>query len=131
MSEHVETVRRGQEGFNRADLAPVRGLVTDDVEWGGAFPGVTSVYRGPDEMEVWMDAIREAWETFEVSLDEVVRDEGDVLVAAEGLRGRGRGSGIDVEMRIFSVYWFEAGKIAKRQPFTTREEALEAAGLSE
>jgi hypothetical protein len=34
-------------------------------------------------------------------------------------------------MRIFSVYWFEDGKIRKRQPFTERSAALEAAGLSE
>jgi ketosteroid isomerase-like protein len=78
-----------------------------------------------------MDTIRAAWEKFEVTPDEVVRDEGDVLVVAERQRGRGRGSGVEVVMRVFSVYCFREGKIRRRQAFTERKAALEAAGLSE
>jgi hypothetical protein len=36
-----------------------------------------------------------------------------------------------VEMRAFAVYRFEEGLIVRREAFTTREQALEAAGLSE
>jgi hypothetical protein len=32
---------------------------------------------------------------------------------------------------VFSVYSFRQGKVRRRQAFTEREEALEAAGLSE
>ncbi len=78
-----------------------------------------------------MDAIRSAWEEFEVTPDEVVRDEGDVLVVAELKHGRGRGSGVEVEVRVFSVYFFRQDKVRRRQSFTEREAALEAAGLSE
>ena len=74
-----------------------------------------------------MDAVRAEWESFEVSIDEVIRDEGDVIVIAERLRGRGRESGAEVEMVIFSTYWFREGKITKRRVFTSREQALEAA----
>ena len=34
-------------------------------------------------------------------------------------------------MRIFPAYWFEGGKIRRRDAFTEREDALEAAGQSE
>jgi hypothetical protein len=34
-------------------------------------------------------------------------------------------------MQIFSAYWFEGGKIRRRDAFTEREEALEAAGVSQ
>jgi hypothetical protein len=34
-------------------------------------------------------------------------------------------------MQVFSVYRLDHGKVRKRQAFTEREAALEAAGLSE
>jgi ketosteroid isomerase-like protein len=82
-------------------------------------------------MAEWMDVIRSEWVEFEVTLDEVLYDGEDVLVVAELLRGRGRESGAEVEMRIFSTYWFEDGKLRRRAAFTERTAALEAAGLSE
>jgi ketosteroid isomerase-like protein len=82
-------------------------------------------------MQVWMDLIRSAWEEFEVTLDEVLYDGDDVVVVTELLRGRGRESGAEVEMRVFSAYWFENGKLRRREAFTERNAALAAAGLSE
>ena len=55
----------------------------------------------------------------------------DLVVVTELLRGRGRGSGAEVEMRVFSAYWFEEGKVRRRAAFTERKAALEAAGLRE
>jgi ketosteroid isomerase-like protein len=129
--EKLANLRRGYEAFNRGDPSVARELPTPDVEWGttGTFPGLVGVYRGPEALPRWMDAIRSAWEKFEITPDEVVRDEGDVLVVAEQQRGRGRGSGVQVEMRVFSVYAFRQGKIRRRQAFTQRAAALEAAGL--
>ena len=135
--ETLATLRRGYEAFNRGDTSVIREfareVATPDVEWGatGAFPGVDGMYRGPEAIQEWMDVIRSAWEEFEVSLDEVLHDGDDVVVVAELLRGRGRGSGVEVEMRIFSTYWFEEGKLRRRAAFTERKEALEAAGLEE
>ena len=131
--ENVEIVRRGHEAFNRDDLSVISELATPDVEWGatGAFPGVDAGYRGPEAIREWGDLIRSEWEEFEVSLDEILHDENDLIVVAERLRGRGRGSGVEVEMRVFSAYWVEEGKIKRRAAFTDRVEALEVAGLSE
>jgi ketosteroid isomerase-like protein len=131
--ENVELLRRGIEAFNRADASVAMELVTPDVEWGttGTFPGLEGVYRGPEALPNWMATIRSAWEWFEVGIDEVVHDEGNMLVVAELLRGRGRGSGAEVEMRVFSVYSFREGKVRRRQAFTDRDEALEAAGVRE
>jgi len=133
----LATLRHAYEAFNRGDTSVIlelaREIGTPDVEWGatGAFPGVEGMYRGPEAMQEWMDIIRSAWEEFEVSLDEVLHDGDDVVVVAELLRGRGRGSGVEVEMRIFSAYWFEQGKLRKRAAFTEPKAALEAAGLRE
>jgi ketosteroid isomerase-like protein len=131
--ERLANLKRGYEAFNRGDASVAMDLATPDVEWGtsGTFPGLVGVYRGPEALPRWLDTIRSAWEKFELTPDEVVRDEADVLVVAELERGRGRGSGVEVVMRVFSVYSFRQGKIRRRQAFTEREAALEAAGLSE
>jgi ketosteroid isomerase-like protein len=130
---NLERLRRGHEGFTRGDISSLRENVADDVDWGttGAFPGLDESYLGPEALERWMEAVRSAWESFEVEIDEVVRDADDVLVITERLWGRGRGSGVETEMQIFSVYWFDEGQIVRRRVFDSREDALEAAGLSE
>jgi ketosteroid isomerase-like protein len=130
--ENLANLTRGYDAFTRGDMSTVTDLATPDVEWGATnFPGIEGVYRGPDGMRRWMDTIRSAWDEFEVTLDEVLHDRGDVVVVGERVRGRGRGSGAEVEMRVFSMYWFEEGKVRKRSVFTERKAALEAAGLSE
>jgi ketosteroid isomerase-like protein len=138
MSEEMfATLRRGYEAFNQGNKSALlelsREMATPDGEWGaiGAFPGVEGMYRGPEAIQEWMGVIRSAWEEFEVSLDEVLHEGDDVVVVAELLRGRGRESGVEVEMRVFSAYWFENGKIRRRAAFTERREALKAAGLRE
>jgi ketosteroid isomerase-like protein len=126
--ELLEKIQIGHEGFSRGDLTEAKRNLSDDVEWGttGAWPGLEGVYRGKDALDEWMQILHSEWDRFGVSLDEVIRDDGDVMVLAERLKGRGRESGIEVEMQVFSVYWAEGGKIVRRRSFTTRDQALEA-----
>jgi ketosteroid isomerase-like protein len=130
---NVEKLRRGHEGFNRGDLGPMKAIAADDVDWGtsGSFPDLEPAYRGSEAVQKWMDAVRSAWESFDVSIADVVRDTDDVVLIEERLQGRGRGSGAEAEMHIFSVYWFEGGKIVRRRVFESQPEALEAAGVRE
>jgi ketosteroid isomerase-like protein len=130
---HVERIRRGQEEFSRGDLDELLSFVSDDVDWGttGQFPGLERSYRGPDALVRWMETVRSAWESFEVSVQDVIHEADDVVVLSERLWGRGRESGAEVEMRIFAVYWFEAEKVTRRRVFDNRADALEAAGLED
>ena len=129
MSEElIEKILIGHEGFNRGDFSEAKASLADDVEWGttGAWPGLDRLYHGPNALDEWMEVLYSEWETFGVSLDEVIRDDGDVVVLAERLSGCGRESGIEVEMQVFTVYGSEQGKIVRRLSFRTREEALAA-----
>ena len=126
---HVKTIQEGHEGFSRGDMSWAMRNVAEEVEWAttATFPGLERVYRGPDAMLEWMETIRAEWEDFDVSLDEVVREEDDAIVIVERLWGRGRASGAEAEMRIVALYRFTPeGKILKREVFDTPEEALAA-----
>jgi len=128
----IATLNRGHEAFNRGDAAGMMELSTPDVEWvaSGVFPGIEGVHEG-EAVQEGVDALRSAWEEFDVSLAEVLHRSADLLVVVERLRGRGRGSGVEVEMAVFSAYWFEDGRIRRRLAFSEREALLEAAGLSD
>jgi ketosteroid isomerase-like protein len=73
-----------------------------------------------------VEVVRSAWESFEVSTEEVLRDDEDVVVIVERLFGRGRQSGAEAEMTLVAAYWFEKGKIVRRRAFETPQEALAA-----
>jgi ketosteroid isomerase-like protein len=122
----LDKIKIGHEGFNLGDLSEAKKNIADDVEWSttGIWPGLDGTYRGPEAMDDWMRILQAEWSSFQVSLDEVIQDAGNAIVVAERLSGRGRESGIEVEMQVFSVYWSEGGKIVKRRSFRTREEAL-------
>ena len=134
--ENLETLMRGYEGFNRGDISGMREvegrrlLPIWNGEPPGPFRGLMPCTEAPGRLG-WMKVIRSEWEEFEVALDEVLHDGDDVLVVTELLRGRGRESGVEVEMRVFSAYSFENGKVRRRAAFTERKVALEAAGLEE
>jgi ketosteroid isomerase-like protein len=126
---HVDTIRIGYDGFNRGDLTEAREIVTQDVEWWttGSFPGIEGVYRGPDALDAWMDAVRAEWQVFEVSLAEVLAESDDAVALVERLWGRGRESGAEVEMGVVAVYRFNPeGKLAQRKTFNSADEALAA-----
>jgi len=44
-------------------------------------------------------------------------------------RGRGRGSGVEVDNRSANVFDVSCGKIVRRRPFPDRSQALDAVGL--
>jgi ketosteroid isomerase-like protein len=79
------------------------------------------------------DAVRESlarwkgeWDDYEV-LPEELADMGDHVIATVRLRGRGRGSGVEVDALFYDLYTLRDGKIVRMDQFTERSEALEAA----
>lgn len=128
-----ELLRRAEEAFNTTGPWVVEDFVTEDVEWGttGAFPGIDRVYRGVRGMDRWREDLRSVWASFEVAIVDVLDETDDRLVVEERVRGVGRESGLDVEMSIFSTYYFRDGKLARRVAHKGRDDALAAAGLGE
>jgi ketosteroid isomerase-like protein len=127
--ENVEVVRRGYEHLSQTGEFPWE-LIDAAVEVHDPPIGPDSqVYRGHEGM-------RNALANVEQSFDEVhfeaedIRDAGDDVVAFVRMRGRGKGSGIEVEARIAHLWTIRDGK-GVRVRVLEREDALEAAGLSE
>jgi ketosteroid isomerase-like protein len=133
--ENVEVVRQIYAAAERRDNAGVYSLWQPGIEWDASRTergGMTGhVAYGRDEVQAWLRQWYSAWENVEDELEELIDSDGDRVVSVMTQRGRGRGSGIEVADRIAAVWVIRDGRVAKVTWFPTREQALEAAGLSE
>jgi ketosteroid isomerase-like protein len=130
--ENVEIVRRGYEAFNRGDAEAMVADIAPTCEYvgTGAVPGFQGVYQGP---EGWKEVVSWMWDEFEdahVEIRELVRT-GDQVLASLTLSGRGKQSGVETNLDMWQLWTIKDGKFQRGQGFRTKEEALEAAGLSE
>ena len=133
MSEgNVEVVRRGYEAFNRGDFdgmiaefAPTfRYMAT------GAIPGFAGVYRGPEDWSREFVGWFGEFEDPHVEITELI-DAGDKVLVQITAWGRGKQSGVESGWHLWQLWTLRDCKIIRGVGFTNRDEALEAAGLSD
>jgi ketosteroid isomerase-like protein len=131
MAEGIDRWQELFEPFNRRDWDAALELFDPEVELYPALvgPGVRSRYQGRDEVTGFFETITDVWESLTVELEEVI-DKGDRVIAVENWRARGR-EGIEINTRLVDVYRFRDGLVVRAEGFRDKEEALEAAGLSE
>jgi ketosteroid isomerase-like protein len=132
--ENVELARRAIDALNRGDHDYLLACLSPDVVWGTleGIPGMDELYRGWAGVREWTELMSEVTEEGIYAEIERITDLGDERVfIAVALTARGRGSGLPWEYRTWQIVWFSDGLITRRQVFWTRDEALEAAGLSE
>ena len=68
------------------------------------------------------------WDDYSIEIRDMRDVDGPVLVSCVQ-RGRGKGSGIQVEHDIYFLFSLRAGKLVRRQMFQSEHAAVVAAGL--
>jgi ketosteroid isomerase-like protein len=131
--ENVELALRTLDAFLQDDVDAFVDLLSPDVVWeeNPELPGLREVYRGRAEVGEWMAAVREVMEDLNVEVVDLTALDDARVFSETVLRARGRGSGVPLELRFWMVLSCAEGKITRRQVSWTRDQALEAAGLSE
>jgi ketosteroid isomerase-like protein len=125
--ENVEIVRRTYETDDPdPDLYDAE-AVFDNSNAIFADPGV---YRGLDQIREFFDAQGEMWESQRYEPQEFIPIGVDQVVVPEEIVSVGR-DGVEVVARVATLYTLRAGKVTHLKNFQTKDEALEAAGLSE
>ena len=132
--ENVEIVRRVYEAVARGKAETVHELYDPEVEWDTtrlASEGLaTGLYRGHEGIRRWFRAWNEAWVESDFHLEELI-EAGEDVVSVVSRRGRGRVSGVEVQSPGAVLWTIRNGKVARVVLFPTRDEALEAVGLSD
>jgi ketosteroid isomerase-like protein len=127
--ENVELVRAGFAAFRDGDVSRMLDLMADDLVTYRADPdGAT--YHGK---EGFLQATADWTEGFSdwSVIPEDFTDAGDCVLVRVRQLVRGAGSGISVEGEFMFVFKVRERQVSKLSFYIRRDEALEAAGLSE
>jgi ketosteroid isomerase-like protein len=121
--ENVEIVRRFLDG----DVEEALMYADPDIVWN---PIEELSTQGHGAVRASLARWKAEWDDYEV-LPEGFVDAGDQVVATVRLRGRGRGSGVEIDARFYDLYTLREGKIVRMDQFTERSQALQAVELGE
>lgn len=136
--ENVEIVRRIYDAVGRRDTKSILALYDAGVELRFS-PGTladhivsgTLVWTGHDGLRTFDRELREAFDNFETTVEELI-DAGEHVVTVSRYRARGRASGVEIDGPLqFLVWRIREGKVTRVHWYPTRTEAFEAAGLRE
>jgi ketosteroid isomerase-like protein len=134
--ENVEVVLAAVEAVNRGDPDAFVACLHPDVVWeesGDVFPGLRGTYDGPARVREWFEGafLGGIWEGLHIEVEEITEVGDDRVFLETLLTARGAGSGVETKLSAWQVLWFADGCVTRRQVFFKRDEALEAAGLSD
>jgi ketosteroid isomerase-like protein len=118
--ENVEIVRRF---LVVEDLDEVLVLVDPEIVWN---PVEESPTTGHDAVRASLARWTSEWDDYELTPEEFA-DMGDRVVVTVRFRARGRGSGVEVDARLYDVFTLRDGRIVRMDQFADRSEALQAA----
>jgi ketosteroid isomerase-like protein len=136
--ENVEVARRIAEAFEagveRGDFAAPweTGAVAEDCEFIPAPEyAEQGSYQGRGGFSEFMLSWTEDFENYSVRLERLIDAGEERVVGFFTQSATGKGSGAPVEQEYATVYDFKDGQLIRLRIYFDRDEALEAAGLSE
>jgi ketosteroid isomerase-like protein len=130
--QNVEIVRQYFPAYDRSGLDGLAEFWHPDINWRAAEGALDDVglMEGPDALRDHLRQWEAIFEKSRMEVEELI-DAGDQVVALVRGFGRMKGSDAEVDLRYAIVFTIRDGKIAAGRDYFTREQALEAAGLSE
>jgi ketosteroid isomerase-like protein len=125
--ENVQVIRASVAAYNEGDLDALLERYDPDVEFVTLLLGN---YRGREAIRRLVDENQQNLPGYGYEIKELI-DAGDTVVAVLGLTGAGRVSEISLGDDIAFAFTFRNGLVVRQQTFSSKADALEAAGLAE
>jgi ketosteroid isomerase-like protein len=130
--QNVDALRPIYAEWSRGNWRPRFDVYSDEMEWGWSeeFPGLEGV--GPDpqgaERSTRLRQWLREWDDWRCEAERFVAED-DWVVALTRYHGRGKESGATVDTIGAHVWRFRGGKVVRLEIFSSRDRALEAAGI--
>jgi ketosteroid isomerase-like protein len=131
--EIVETVRDAFETYNRGDLDAFLEYCADDIDYRAVegAPDDHGPIHGKEALRAFMQDWLDTFDDFRAEPVELIEAGEDKVIAVVRISGRAKLSGVETDLTYAELWTFRDGKVAWGRQYWTRDEALEAAGLSE
>jgi ketosteroid isomerase-like protein len=129
--DRVEIARRALEYFNRGERDALAGLSSPNIEivpLRAALEG--TVFRGDTANADFWTAIDETWEEIHMDAEEIL-ESGERVAILGHLRGRAKGTDVEVESPTGWVLTFDGDKVASMRTYSSVADARRAAGLGD
>ncbi len=131
--ENVEVVREAWDAWLRGDMDSLLTCYDPEVVWDLThfrdWPDNT--YRGHQGVRRFLEEWLEVWDDYEAGVEEIRTAPDGRVVSLAWQRGRGRQSGLPMEIEYALIATVRDGMILRLDNYDERSDALEAAGLSE
>jgi ketosteroid isomerase-like protein len=130
--ENVEIVRETIDAHSRDDIEGVLRFCDEDIviTQPPELPGASPEQRGHDGVLKAFEIWPEQWDDYRIDILRIA-DHGDHVLVTARTSGRGKQSGIQVEMVFSFIFTVRDEKIVELKIFMREDQALEAAGLRE
>ena len=124
-----EIAERGYAAWNNDDLDGLLDFCHPEVEYytSGVFPGLQSVYYGPEGIKQWWADFHEPWQAIKVIPQRIAETDKGVAVLIR-FEGTGR-QGIETEMEFINTIEVRDGLALRFDSQPPTEEALRELGL--
>jgi ketosteroid isomerase-like protein len=131
---NLETLERGLDAFSRGAFDEVIDTVHPEIEWHITFrlpdrPHAKDVYRGREEVKDLWAAFASVWDELTIALEEILYADDERVVARARFRGRGEGSGVEVDRLVFFAYRIRDGMLVYSRAFDDEASARRDLGL--
>ena len=128
--QNVEVVKRAITAINERDVAAYLAVCQPDIELIQPIAALEGSNRGEAGIRSFFDGLREATTKFNLEVEELRPLGGDRVLAFVTLQLETE-RGFEQSQPLTNLYALKDGKLLRVRVFFDREEALEAAGLSE
>jgi ketosteroid isomerase-like protein len=129
--DNVEIVQAGWDAWLRGDMPALFSWFAPDVVWDTSHfhDWPESSYHGIEGVERFLSEWRDVWDDYQLTVEDVRAAPDGRVVSLIVQRGKGRSSGLEMEMKTAQVATLRNGKVTRIDNYEDRAEALEAAGL--
>jgi ketosteroid isomerase-like protein len=126
---NVESIKQMYDAYARGEYGLGLSYLDPEIEFSqpAEEPGAGTFHGHQGVIQAFAHWTRE-WDDYRVDAYELV-DAGDQVLARTRHHGRGKTSGVEVEMLIFQLWTLRGGKVVRAKMYYDESEALEAAGF--
>jgi uncharacterized protein len=129
--ENVEFLRERYRQLNEGGFAAVADFVAPEFTMDSPQGVESSQAHDKAGLQKWFEKMDEVWETLVFDPIEISALDAERVIAVVHTSGRAKGSGIEIDQELTHLWSLRDGKAVRFETYSTKQEALEAAGLRE